>query len=100
MQEIVSGFGLIEGPVWAEGRGLYFSDVHNGGIHLLSPEGEVSLALPKWATSRWVERFYDGLLELAGLSGTPLIGGDLAVTDRLMCDIVVAGAGSEYPPKG
>jgi thiamine-monophosphate kinase len=52
----------------------------------------VSLALAKWADARWVDRFYDGLLELANQSGASLVGGDLAVTDRLMCDIVVAGA--------
>jgi thiamine-monophosphate kinase len=51
----------------------------------------VSLALAEWTTARWVERFYDGLLALAGQTGAVLIGGDLAVTDRLMCDIVVAG---------
>jgi thiamine-monophosphate kinase len=52
----------------------------------------VSLALAKWSGTRWVDRFYDGLLELAARAGAPLIGGDLAVTDRVMCDIVVAGA--------
>lgn len=52
----------------------------------------VSLALAKWSGARWVERFYDGLLDLAARAGAPLIGGDLAVTDRVMCDIVVAGA--------
>ena len=52
----------------------------------------VSLALAKWAGGRWVDRFYDGLLELAAQAGAPLIGGDLAMTDRLMCDIVVCGA--------
>ena len=52
----------------------------------------VSLALARWCNSRWVDRFYDGLLDLAGRAGVPLIGGDLAVTDRVMCDIVVAGA--------
>jgi thiamine-monophosphate kinase len=52
----------------------------------------VSLALAKWAGARWVERFYDGLLELAGRAGAPLIGGDVASGERVMCDIVVAGA--------
>jgi thiamine-monophosphate kinase len=52
----------------------------------------VSLALAPWANQRWVDRFYAGLLELASITGTPLIGGDLAVTDRLFCDIVVAGS--------
>jgi thiamine-monophosphate kinase len=51
----------------------------------------VSLALAGWTTGYWVERFYDGLLALAGQTGTALIGGDLAATDRLICDIVVGG---------
>ncbi len=52
----------------------------------------VSLALAKWTGTRWVDRFYDGLLELAAQAGSPLIGGDLARTDRVLCDIVVCGA--------
>ena len=37
MQELASGYGLIEGPVWDPKRGLIFSeifsDVPNGGDH-------------------------------------------------------------------
>ena len=47
MQCVATGYGLIEGPVWDPARGLYFSDVINGGVHLLDPSGEVSLAVPK-----------------------------------------------------
>jgi xylono-1,5-lactonase len=42
MEAVASGFGLIEGPVWAPGIGLYFSDVPNGGVHLLDSAGRVS----------------------------------------------------------
>ncbi|MBS1856659.1 MAG: thiamine-phosphate kinase [Acidobacteria bacterium] len=52
----------------------------------------VSLALAEWTGARWVERFYDGLLELAGIAGAPLIGGDVGGGDRMACDIVVGGA--------
>jgi gluconolactonase len=38
---------LIEGPVWDPSRGLFFSDVSNGGVHLLDRNGKVTLALPK-----------------------------------------------------
>jgi thiamine-monophosphate kinase len=51
----------------------------------------LSLALASWVDARWVDNFYRGLLALAGRSGTALIGGDLARTERVMCDIVVAG---------
>src|SRR5207237_6458018 len=46
MQRVATGFGLIEGPVW-DARGLYFSDVINGGVHLLDRAGKVSLVVPK-----------------------------------------------------
>ena len=47
MQLIATGFGLIEGPVWDSERGLYFSDVINGGVHLLDRADKVSLVVPK-----------------------------------------------------
>jgi gluconolactonase len=47
MERVATGFGLIEGPVWDPGRGLYFSDVINGGVHLLDRAGAVSPVVPK-----------------------------------------------------
>jgi gluconolactonase len=47
MQRVASGYGLIEGPVWDPARGLYFSDVFNGGVYLLGDADKVSLAVPK-----------------------------------------------------
>ncbi len=47
MQQVATGYGLIEGPVWDPARGLYFSDVLNGGVHLLDRGGTVSLVVPK-----------------------------------------------------
>jgi gluconolactonase len=47
LQRVATGYGLIEGPVWDPARGLYFSDVLNGGVYLLDRAGEVSLAVPK-----------------------------------------------------
>ena len=38
MEELVRGFGLVEGPVWDPQRGLFFSDVHGGGVYLLKPD--------------------------------------------------------------
>ena len=35
MQELATGYGLIEAPVWDPAHGVYFSDVLGGGIHLL-----------------------------------------------------------------
>jgi xylono-1,5-lactonase len=47
MQELATGYGLIEGPVWDPAKGLYFSDVLGGGINLLDRTDKVSLAVPK-----------------------------------------------------
>src|ERR1700682_2383903 len=47
MERLATGVGLVEGPVWAPPRGLYFSDVSNGGVHLLDRFGKVSLVVPK-----------------------------------------------------
>ena len=47
MQQIATGFGLIEAPLWDPAKGLYFSDVLNGGVHLLDKTGEVSNIVPK-----------------------------------------------------
>ncbi len=55
----------------------------------------LSLALAPWCDDRWVDRFFRGLLRLARSTGAPLVGGDLARTERVTCDIVVCGAVSE-----
>ncbi len=41
MDRLVTGFDLIEGPLWQAGRGLLFSDVLRGGVYRLSPDGSV-----------------------------------------------------------
>src|ERR1039457_4410507 len=52
----------------------------------------VSLALARWADAKWIDAFYRDLLRLARREGVALIGGDLARSPHLMCDIVVSGA--------
>jgi len=52
----------------------------------------LSLAAGRRADRPWIARFYDGLLRLARISGTPLAGGDLAHAAKTACDIVVCGA--------
>lgn len=42
MEELIRGFGLIEGPVWDPDRGLIFSDVLEGGVFSLSEAGELA----------------------------------------------------------
>ena len=46
MEELLSGYSLLEGPtVDAEG-GVYFSDVIKGGVYRWSPDG-VEQVVPK-----------------------------------------------------
>jgi len=52
----------------------------------------LSLAVPRWADRAWVDGFYRGFLRLARKAATPLAGGDLAVAERLACDVIVCGA--------
>jgi thiamine-monophosphate kinase len=52
----------------------------------------VSLCVPAWATARWVERFFDGILQLAAETGTVLAGGDLSHAEALSCDVTACGA--------
>lgn len=42
MEELLSGYGLIEGPTWVNNKGLFYSDVIYGGVYLLEPSGDVS----------------------------------------------------------
>jgi thiamine-monophosphate kinase len=51
----------------------------------------LSLALPDWAGSRWVDGFFRGFGALARRTRTTLAGGDLARAQKLTCDIVLVG---------
>ncbi len=42
LRELTRGYGLIEGPVWDQERGLLFSEVLAGGVYCVTPEGSVS----------------------------------------------------------
>jgi D-xylonolactonase len=42
MEELATGYGLIEGPVWDDSRGLIYSDVINGGVFCVGLDEKVS----------------------------------------------------------
>jgi len=53
----------------------------------------LSLALPPKLPQRWVDRFFDGLLKLAGGFKIPLAGGDTSQSPTgILADIVVVGS--------
>jgi gluconolactonase len=47
MREVAAGYGLVEAPLWDPHKGLYFSDVLNGGVYLLGRDEQVTLVIPK-----------------------------------------------------
>jgi len=47
VEMLACGYGLIEGPRAAPDGSLYFSDVHNGGVRRLLPDGDIELVVPK-----------------------------------------------------
>jgi gluconolactonase len=47
LEAVAWGYGLIEGPRVDDEGNLYFSDVPNGGIYRLAPDGQVTTAVPK-----------------------------------------------------
>lgn len=51
----------------------------------------LSLAVPEWASAAWTKRFFAGLLDLAKLHKTPLVGGDTSHARQAVADIVVIG---------
>jgi len=42
MDRVATGFGLLEAPVWVEGKGLLFADAEKGGVFCLDGRGNVS----------------------------------------------------------
>ncbi len=42
MEKLAEGYGLVEAPLWSDGRGLLFSDVLFGGVYCLAEDGQVS----------------------------------------------------------
>ena len=48
MEELATGYGLIEGPVWDNERGLIYSDAMNGGVRAIDPSsGTITEIVPK-----------------------------------------------------
>ena len=47
LEQLSSGWGLIEGPRVDEHDNFYFSDVPNGGVRRRTPDGEIEVVVPK-----------------------------------------------------
>ncbi|MGH7856883.1 MAG: SMP-30/gluconolactonase/LRE family protein, partial [Candidatus Binatia bacterium] len=47
MEELTSGYGLVEAPRVDASDNLYFSDVLGGGVYRRSPDGTIDTVVPK-----------------------------------------------------
>ncbi len=60
------GYGLVEGPRVDSLGNLYFSDVHNGGVHRRSPDGTIDVVVPKRRGVGGIALHADGGLVVSG----------------------------------
>jgi D-xylonolactonase len=66
LDTLASGYGLIEGPRVDDAGNLYFSDVINGGVYRLAPDGAVTTLIPKRRGVGGIALHADGGLVVSG----------------------------------
>jgi gluconolactonase len=66
VETLAWGYGLIEGPRVADDGSLYFSDVHNGGVRRLRPDGSIELVIPKRRGVGGIALHADGGIVVSG----------------------------------
>lgn len=72
---LASGYGPIEGPCADDDGGLYFSDVDNGGVHYLRPDGLIDLVVPKRKGVGGICLHADGGIVVAGRDVSRVVDG-------------------------
>jgi D-xylonolactonase len=63
---LARGYGLVEGPRVDDDDNLYFSDVHDGGVHRRSPDGTIEVVVPKRRGVGGIALHVDGGLIISG----------------------------------
>jgi sugar lactone lactonase YvrE len=66
VETLTFGYGLIEGPRVAPDGGIFFSDVHNGGVRRLDPDGSVEVVVPKRRGVGGISLHADGGIVISG----------------------------------
>jgi D-xylonolactonase len=81
MENLIDGYGLIEGPVWDPARGLIFSDVINGGAMCLSVDGTLTPVIEHRRGMGGMALHADGGMIVSGrnISHKPADGGSTTV---------------------
>ena len=65
-ETLAYGYGLIEGPRVDADDNLFFSDVTNGGVYKRTPDGEISIYVPKRRGVGGIAIHADGGLVISG----------------------------------
>src|SRR4051794_1578174 len=66
IETLTFGYGLLKGPRADASGGLYFSDVTNGGVQRLSPDGVVEVVVPKRRGVGGIAVHADGGIVISG----------------------------------
>ncbi|MGH7805908.1 MAG: SMP-30/gluconolactonase/LRE family protein, partial [Candidatus Binatia bacterium] len=66
VETLAYGYGLIEGPRVDDRGNLFFSDVTNGGVFRLAPDGTISTVIPKRRGVGGIALHADGGLVVSG----------------------------------
>ena len=93
MEELISGFGLIEGPVYDPTRGLIFSDVINGGVHCLTDDGNAEIVVPHRRGIGGIVQHADGGLIVSGKNIAYKAPGDAPTRVLLEPEAALGGLG-------
>ena len=91
METLATGYGLIEGPLWDDARGLLFADVMNGGVRAINERGEISDVVPKRRGVGGMAAHADGGLVLGGkdVIVQPPSGAATTLVDASVTDVAI-----------
>jgi xylono-1,5-lactonase len=79
LEMLAWGYGLVEGPRVDGDDNLYFSDVHNGGVHCRQPDGTIETVVPKRRGVGGIALHTDGGLVISGRNICHVRGGETRV---------------------
>ncbi len=79
LETLAWGYGLVEGPRVDDENRLWFSDVHNGGVHRRSPDGTIEVVVPKRRGVGGIALHADGGIVISGRNICHVIDGETRV---------------------
>lgn len=96
LEALAWGYGLLEGPRCDARGNLFFSDVPNGGVYQLAPDGSVTTAVPKRRGVGGIALHEKGGLVLGGRNVCHVLDGETRVVfqpDSGLNDLFVDAGG-------